>query len=203
MISAANVTLFDPSSSNPQQPFTQLLNTIKQTLEEQQLCTSGPAIPTNILRVAISSLGSPYWSDDSRALPKFLFALRALLRRSYATCLVTVPGHLLDDIGPLVRCSDSAIQLISFADNTEKYSKNPAFKEFHGLVNIKKLPCINSLVCHLPDTMDWVFKLKRKKLTIEKMHLPPDLSETVSRSQEDPVKAKSCGQTSSGVSIDF
>lgn len=45
---------------------------------------------------AISSLGSPYWSDDSRALPKFLFALRALLRRSYATCLITVPGHLLD-----------------------------------------------------------------------------------------------------------
>lgn len=38
---------------------------------------------------------------------------------------------------------------------------------FEGLVKLLKLPRINSLVCQLPDTMDWVFKLKRKKLTIE------------------------------------
>ena len=36
------------------------------------------------------------------------------------------------------------------------------------------------------------------------MHLPPDLSETVSRAQEDAVKPKaSCGQTTTGVKIDF
>lgn len=33
----------------------------------------------------------------------------------------------------------------------------------------------------MPETLDLAFKLKRKALVIEKLHLPPDLSETVSR----------------------
>ena len=36
-----------------------------------------------------------------------------------------------------------------------------------GLFNIVKLPRLNSLVSHMPDTLDLAFKLKRKKFTIE------------------------------------
>ena len=38
---------------------------------------------------------------------------------------------------------------------------------FSGLFNIKQLPRLNSLVCHMPDSLDLAFKLRRKKFTIE------------------------------------
>ena len=55
----------------------------------------------NILRVGLSSLGSPLWLDRvgvasySQSLLQFLHSLRALLRRAYAIALVTVPTHLI------------------------------------------------------------------------------------------------------------
>ncbi|XP_067937728.1 elongator complex protein 4-like [Watersipora subatra] len=210
VVSAADVKMFDAtyaadveeSSDDLSHPYQRLLQQIQQTIEKEQLST-GDKLPSNILRVGIASLGSPYWSADTKALLRFLFALRALLRKSYATCFITLPGHLFADSEGIVSFSDCAIQLISFADNPHKYAKNPAFKEFHGLVKIRKLPWINSLICHLPDTLDWVFKLRRKRLTIEKMHLPPDLSETVSRSQEDPAKSFLSGQRNASMKIDF
>lgn len=36
-----------------------------------------------------------------------------------------------------------------------------------GLFHLLKLPRLNSLTCHLPDTLNLAFKLKRKKFTIE------------------------------------
>ncbi len=36
-----------------------------------------------------------------------------------------------------------------------------------GLFHIVKLPRLNSLQCHMPDTVDLAFKLKRKKFMIE------------------------------------
>ena len=39
-----------------------------------------------------------------------------------------------------------------------------------GLFNIKQLPRLNSLVCHMPDSLDLAFKLRRKKFTIEVTH---------------------------------
>lgn len=36
-----------------------------------------------------------------------------------------------------------------------------------GLFHLVKLPRINSLTCHFPETLDLAFKLRRKKFTIE------------------------------------
>ena len=36
-----------------------------------------------------------------------------------------------------------------------------------GLFNLVKLPRLNSLMCHMPDTSDLAFKLRRKKFMIE------------------------------------
>ncbi|KAG7270927.1 hypothetical protein CRUP_025678 [Coryphaenoides rupestris] len=44
-----------------------------------------------------------------------------------------------------------------------------------------QVPRLNCLLTELPDHKDLAFKLKRKQFTIERLHLPPDLSETVSR----------------------
>ena len=36
-----------------------------------------------------------------------------------------------------------------------------------GLFHVVQLPRLNSLVCHVPDSFDLAFKLRRKKMTIE------------------------------------
>ena len=36
-----------------------------------------------------------------------------------------------------------------------------------GLFYLVKLPCINSLICHMPETLDLAFKLRKKKFMIE------------------------------------
>ena len=36
-----------------------------------------------------------------------------------------------------------------------------------GLFHILRLPRLNSLVCHAPESFDLAFKLRRKKMTIE------------------------------------
>ncbi|XP_006818457.1 elongator complex protein 4-like [Saccoglossus kowalevskii] len=93
--------------------------------------------------------------------------------------------------------TDTTVKLESFAGSEKE--KYPVYKDYHGLFTIHKLPRLNSLTCHVPDSMDLAFKLKRKKLTIEKLHLPPDLSETVSRSQGE----SACASSLSKIKLDF
>jgi len=62
--------------------------------------------------------------------------------------------------------SDIAIRLESFAGSVKEI--NPLFKEYHGLLHIKKLCALNGL-SHgtLQKYRDLVFKLRRKKFLIE------------------------------------
>lgn len=75
------------------------------------------------------------------------------------------------------------IGLQTFAGTAEEH--NSALKEYHGLLHIRKLPRLNSLQHPIPEAFDLGFKLRRKTFVIEKLHLPPELSETVSRGDED------------------
>jgi len=167
----------------------------------------------NILRIGIHSLGSPLWgenggiktSDNSfdPSLTQFFLALRAKLRSALAVAMVTVPTHLFHDKGfirRLERVSDTVIRLESFAGSSKE--KNPVFKEYHGLLHLIQLPRLNSLAPAQPETTDLAFKLRRKKFTIEKLHLPPELADSTGRSQDDDnpltakVKTGSCGTSS-------
>lgn len=59
------------------------------------------------------------------------------------------------------------------------------FKETNmGLVHVRQIPRLNSLICDVSDMKDLAFRLKRKLFTIEQLHLPPDLSDTVSRASK-------------------
>lgn len=88
---------------------------------------------------------------------------------------------------------DFSIELESFA-GTEREA-NPLFKEYHGLFHIRKLAAFNALAAHLPETPDLAFKLRRKRLVIEMLHLPPELQESEQREQEDDsiLSAMGCG----------
>ncbi|XP_061195108.1 elongator complex protein 4-like [Saccostrea echinata] len=175
-----------------------LLKRIKEEIDSGHFSTTEQTDKRNILQIGVHSLGSPQWDecgglaanqeDIDYSLPRFLLALRVLMRSAFATCMITMPTHLFQIpgfVGRLRKMCDTVLHLDSFAGSDKE--KNPAYKEYHGLFHIVQLPRLNSLLCHMPDTLDFAFKLRRKKFTIEKLHLPPELSETANRSQEDVV----------------
>lgn len=177
--------------------YSKLLEKIQNKIDSGGFVTGATSDKRNILRIALHSIGSPLWGDNGGltstdtydpALPRFLLGLRAILRSAYATCLITVPTHLFCDkvfVKKIERLCDTVVEVDSFVGSDKE--KNPAFKDYHGLFHVKQLPSLNSLICTMPESLDLAFKLRRKKFTIEQLHLPPDLSETASRSQEDPV----------------
>lgn len=65
----------------------------------------------------------------------------------------------------LEHLSDIAIKLESFAGSAKE--TNPLFKDYHGLLHIQKLPALNILAPHNPESRDLAFKLRRKKFIIE------------------------------------
>ncbi|XP_060733332.1 elongator complex protein 4 [Tachysurus vachellii] len=171
-------------------PYSVLLRSIQLLIRQNGFDGSNSQVkPCNVLRLALHSLGSALWGDDvcvspanNHALLSFLYALRALLRSSLSVATVTVPTHLVRNKlirGRMIRLSDTAIALQSFSD--AERNNSPLYKDYHGLLHVIQVPRLNCLSCEVPDTKDLAFRLKRKQFTIERMHLPPDLSDSVSR----------------------
>uniref|UniRef100_A0A4W3JNK7 Elongator complex protein 4 n=1 Tax=Callorhinchus milii TaxID=7868 RepID=A0A4W3JNK7_CALMI len=155
-----------------------LLRSIQSVVRKEGFDGACPQTkPRNILRIGIHSLGSLLWGEEvglsenpehSCSLTKFLYALRGLLRTSLSTCIITVPGHLTQNkviMGRVRKLSDTVVGLESF--NSSERETNPLYKDYHGLLHIRQLPRLNSLICDAPDTKDLAFKLKRKLFTIE------------------------------------
>lgn len=192
------------SDSFKKQEYVDLLKSIEETLSKGKFLVSDAPEKRNILRIAIRSLGSRLWmcdeeKDTRNDLLKFLFSLRALLRNSYAVATITFPAHFYQNEDALVErlehLSDTVIGLESFAGSDKE--ANPVFKDYHGLLHVKKLSAFNTLAPHCPDFMDLAFKLRRKKFLIEVLHIPPELGDTVQREQDDV----SCGSGSTGKSV--
>ncbi|XP_059330037.1 elongator complex protein 4 isoform X2 [Ammospiza nelsoni] len=175
--------------------YARLLQSIQRIISQEGFDGSDPQKKQrNILRIGIQSLGSILWGDDvccsdapedPRSLTKFLYVLRALLRKSLSACIVTVPAHLIQNKAIMERVtnlSDMVVGLESFIGSERE--TNPLYKDYHGLVHVHQIPRLNSLICDVSDTKDLAFRLKRKQFTIERLHLPPDLSDTVSRASK-------------------
>lgn len=58
------------------------------------------------------------------------------------------------------------------------YENNKILSDYHGFFHITKVAAINSLVSKHPGAIEYVFKLKKKKFKIQKLHLPPDLQDS-------------------------
>lgn len=205
----------DISTNNKIHPaYKKIVKDLQEIITQGNYSTSSTQHNRNILRVAIQSLGSPLWptNEDTTSLTWLLVALRAVLRSALAVCVVTVPPNYFDDpvlMRRMEQCADNAVYLESFAGSEKE--KNPVFKDYDGLLHIKKKGRINCIAGQEIDISDWAFKLKRKKFAIEKLHLPPDLSETANRAQLDTKKIEiqsgqrlcGAGGRSSNTSIDF
>lgn len=98
-----------------------LYNKLIKIIQEnnESLSKSGQS---NIIRIGISSLGSPLWGSTGKeskiAILQFLRALRGLLRQSLAVCVLTFPAHLYKDdsifLTQVRHFSDSVVQFSAF-----------------------------------------------------------------------------------------
>jgi len=194
-----------------------LLSSLKSTVESQGFLTDSG--PTNILRIGLHSLGSPLWhpqhqgasssahhqgGSERQALLRFLLHLRSLLRASYSVCVLTIPSHLFEDavsVWEMEQLGDTVLGFESFAGSDKPI--HPAYKDFQGLFHMVRLPCLNSLQPYQPDTLQYAFKVHRKRFSVEKLYLPPDLSETASREIGKPGPSCSVNTSKGPTSIDF
>nr|XP_054490763.1 elongator complex protein 4 isoform X2 [Agelaius phoeniceus] len=188
---------FEPKMKtwNMNSAYARLLQSIQRIISQEGFDGSDPQKKQrNVLRIGIQSLGSILWGDDvccsdapedPQSLTKFLYVLRGLLRKSLSACIITVPAHLIQNKAIMERVtnlSDMVVGLESFIGSERE--TNPLYKDYHGLVHVHQIPRLNSLICDVSDTKDLAFRLKRKQFTIERLHLPPDLSDTVSRASK-------------------
>ena len=76
--------------------------------------------------------------------------------------------------------------------------------EYDGLFRIVKLPRLNSLSqCFMPETLDLAFHVKRKRLVVEQLHLPPELGENDESQKGRTGSAVSMSCSSSGSTNSF
>jgi len=60
---------------------------------------------------------------------------------------------------------DTSVRLESFAGSEKE--TGAVYRDYHGLFHVNKLPAINTLTSHVPESFDLAFKLRRKKFVIE------------------------------------
>lgn len=157
--------------------------------------------PMKILRVLIPNFGSPIWRcEDPSNFVQFLLCLRNIVRSSLVVCFITVPTHIhtLATVELIRHHVDAVTELEAFGSG----KTNPLYKEYHGLLKIHKLPVLNTLLPYMPDTLDLAFKLRRKKFSIERLHLPPDIGEATVQGTESQPYHGGCS-SSPGSAMDF
>ncbi|XP_022903953.2 elongator complex protein 4 [Onthophagus taurus] len=164
------------SNSFYNQKYYELLTSIKNDLKSHN--------ENNILRIGIHALGSPVWHlldeiNEEKALKDltlFLYSFRMMIQTKKAVGYVTIPAHLFEKVDRLLHLSDIYIRLQAFAGT--EFADNKYLSDFQGFIHIDKLTPKNGFNSKISSTIEHVFKLRRKKFTIEMLHLPPDLDAT-------------------------
>jgi elongator complex protein 4 len=158
----------------------------------------------NLIRVCINSIGSPMWYNEnfSTDILKFLVQLKSITRYNNIVCFLTMPLHLVDIVDDQLiykirKIIDVNVNLESF-DNVDKQT-NAVFKQYHGLLHVKKLQTLTALQSYKPEAFDLAFKLKLHRFVIEKLHLPPELQENESSIET----SMSCSSSGGNKSLDF
>jgi elongator complex protein 4 len=140
----------------------------------------------NVTRICIRSLGIL----PQEGLFEFLYSLKSLVRNKMCVCFFSVPKGSFekDDLAHISHISDIVLDMDSF---TGKGVDPIEFKEFTGILTFEKLSKINSLnFNYSPDTLNFVFTRKKKKLYIERMYLPPEVSRATNQSDRPKFESK-------------
>jgi elongator complex protein 4 len=163
--------------------YIKLANDIASHIDALNLNVNKTKNYTNIVRVVINSIGGLVWNDKSSlndeysvSFCRFLLYLRTLLRHSLAVVMITVPNEIATNLELIEKYTHLADYVFHMDDSKSTVSRLTQ-TQYDGLFRILKLPNLNSLNAYQPETLDLAFFLKRKRLVIEQLHLPPDLGE--------------------------
>ncbi|XP_017772789.1 PREDICTED: elongator complex protein 4 [Nicrophorus vespilloides] len=171
-------------------PYNELLMDIRSRIfDGDNVLLTGNLATKNVLRLGLHQLGTPLWGGSVANLKKFLYYLRALLRKSFSVAMITIPTHLSEELKAafderLVYISDIALGLQAFAGT--KLERNKSLADYNGFFHFIKIAAINTLVSKHPGSVEFTFKLRKKKFSIETLHLPPDLGDDESNKKEAP-----------------
>ena len=184
---------------------------IKSTLDSINAATNGAVVRIFIPQLyKISSLLDLRSSEHCRAVAAHLLRLKYLARDTASlltlTYLPDVFPHALTDY--IKAFADNNFGVESFAGTADAVPYE--FKEFHGLLSIKRVQAIGVLAPFRPQGHKYGLKRDRRKLGIEPLHLPPEESRAVAPpeagSKGVALSAGSACSTrsgSSGTSLDF
>lgn len=173
-----------------------------------------------VLRISVRELGSPLFgaADASHmaALYGFVRKLRALVSARPVVCvlsgaLAAFPVPFANEVRHM---SDYVLELKAFMGEQDLLPAE--LQDFHGLLDIHKLARVHALACHAADARKFGVKRERRKLKIEKFHLPPEGSRSSSSSSSDASSktsrlvgasaahkaASGCGSSSASSSMD-
>ncbi|EPZ36096.1 Elongator complex protein 4 domain-containing protein [Rozella allomycis CSF55] len=137
----------------------------------------------------------------------FMMKLKILLRQTISICVIVFPETLYKNekafLQSIMQLSDCVMKLEAFTDDSHFLSK-----DYQGYFRLEKPFRLNTVSIFWPETFELVFKCRRKRFLVEKICLPPELGEEVSRSQAAPKiqvkKSMSCGSQGGGnAALDF
>uniref|UniRef100_K3WFD3 Elongator complex protein 4 n=1 Tax=Globisporangium ultimum (strain ATCC 200006 / CBS 805.95 / DAOM BR144) TaxID=431595 RepID=K3WFD3_GLOUD len=163
--------------------------------EIQQRSSPANGNEAQVVRVCMRELGSPLLGAPDTAHMRAVFAfvrkLRALISGRPVVCVLS--GALATfpvDFGHEIRhLCDYVLEFKSFMGEQDMLPAE--LQEFHGLMDICKLARVHSLACHSVDAMKYGVKRERRKLKIEKFHLPPEGSRSSSNNNDAPTSSGS------------
>lgn len=169
-----------------------LVHSVMQAITKWNL-DSGSS--SNVLRIVVSSFGSPFWHLDKKNttdLTSTLLLLKSLVRSANAVIVVTIPHHIISEIvvSRSQSIADIAFQLKSLRE--DKYLQD--LMDVHGILEMKKLTNFTSLkpVLGQNGTTTYGFKATKRKFKIEKLCLPPALDKEKTEEQT-PRTSVGCG----------
>ncbi|DAZ93981.1 TPA: hypothetical protein N0F65_005492 [Lagenidium giganteum] len=174
-------------------PYKLLLDAIRAVVAERQA--------TQVVRVCIRDLGSSLWFSAATPrqahadLLRFLRQLRAIVSGTPVVCTISGPFYMLPSTvcNEMRHLCDYVMELKSFTGENDMLPAE--LSEFHGLFHFRKLARVHSLACHSTDAVKFGIKRERRKLKVEKLHLPPEGSRSTSAAGADQSGKKSSAKT--------
>jgi len=179
-----------------------LLETVSRLIEKWQLSAG---CSSNLLRIVISSFGSPFWQFDQRNLSTdlttTLMLLKSLVRSANAVAVVTVPHHLLD--ARLMSRSRSIADVVFQLKSLREDRHLQDLMDVHGILEVKKIANLSSLkpILGQEASTTYGFKATKRKFKIEKLHLPPSVEAEKTADSTDATQA-GCGSAKKS-NLDF
>nr|CAG4637234.1 EOG090X0ALT [Ceriodaphnia reticulata] len=179
-----------------------LLNAVDECIEKWKLDRDS----SNLLRIVVSSFGSPYWQFDEKNLADItasFLVLKSLIRSSNAIAVLTIP-HQLMNVNMVARSRstvDWVIQLKSLREDPHLHD----LMDVHGILEMKKMANLTSLkpILGQDGTTTYGFKATKRKFKIEKLHLPPAIEDEKSTPGGDQTASLGCASNSFKSNLDF